>query len=460
MGAFVLRCILLVAVLFVTACSAQPASNKPQSFEDLFTLTDTTTAPICTLSLADLRENMTTQDFDAAKADVFNPKAITAKYANDPVSEIRVQFRRAALNRRLNVSDDKSELAQKYYDKFSEAERVRTSLEEYHDGYHYWMDRIQEQNQFGEPGSPEFNLRFCVMNEKRAELHAASRADILARTARRVTLPAPALVENINHEAPFDDGFSSNLLAKIFNADAVAALSPLERAKMRGDKSFLPYDPKTAKQFWAERDKEIIAAIDYIESHAFPAPADKLSFMTDIDQSLRKFWAENDAKDHFNDLNEYEAFRAEISPRIVQVDESNTEELRKMLEGRNWFRDDKDGRGAANDAWLIAQHADRNPDFQRDVLEMIEAELGAPGVSKTNYAYLYDRVQIRAGDGVDGPKPLQRYATQGRCVGPGTWEPFPFENPEQIDAKRAEVGLGTLDEYKARFKNMCGGSAP
>jgi len=76
-------------------------------------------------------------------------------------------------------------------------------------------------------------------------------------------------------------------------------------------------------------------------------------------------------------------------------------------------------------------------------------------VSKSNYAYLYDRVQIRYADGIDGIKKLQRYATQGRCSGPGTWEPFPFENPDDIDATRANVGLGTLAEYKSRFKNMC-----
>lgn len=31
----------------------------------------------------------------------------------------------------------------------------------------------------------------------------------------------------------------------------------------------------------------------------------------------------------------------------------------------------------------------------------------------------------------------------------------PFENPDKIDATRAEVGLGTLAEYKSHFINMC-----
>jgi len=126
-----------------------------------------------------------------------------------------------------------------------------------------------------------------------------------------------------------------------------------------------------------------------------------------------------------------------------------------MLEGRGWFRDDKDGSGAANDAWLIAQHADLDPDFQAKALTMIEAEFDAPGVSKRNYAYLYDRVQMRFSDDAATERKLQRYGTQGRCTGPGTWEPFPIEEPDRIDEVRADVGLGTMEAYKSRFKTIC-----
>ena len=277
----------------------------------------------------------------------------------------------------------------------------------------------------------------------------------MARIDEGVTLPAPELVENINHEASFDDGFTANMLAQIFTEENVGTLSPLDRAKMRGDQSFLPFDPKIAEVFWEERDKETDAMMTFIQTHDFETPAEKLGYMTDIDQALRKFFHETDAKAHFTDEDEYEAFKAGISTRFTQIDEFNTAELQKMLEGRGWFRDDIDGSGAAFDAWLIAQHADRNPEFQEEALGLIEAELDAPGVSKSNYAYLYDRVQMRFGDEEQYGKKLQRYATQGRCTGPGTWEPHPVEDPENIDAIRAEVGLGTLAEYKTRFKTMC-----
>jgi len=442
--------------MFGSACADVTTPQTPQNFQDLLKVTDETDTPICDLPLADLRANLTADEIEAEKSAAFDYQPLIEKYANDPAQQIRVIFRRAALKRRLNVMEDKPDLAQTYYDSLNAYETMPTTLYDFHDAYHFWMDRIGEQGEYGDADSAEFNLRFCVMNEKRAELHAASRKDILARVDRGVSLPAPELVENINHETTFDSEFANGLLARIFTFEAAKNITSLEKAKMRGDQSFLPFDPKTTEDFWTERDEEISSMIEFIRTNEFSTPAEKLGYMTDIDQSLRKFWNSSDAEAHFGNDEQYQSFKTGISKRVIEIDEFNTAELQKMLKGRGWFRDDLDGRGAANDAWLIAQHADRNPEFQDEALILIEAELDAPGVSKSNYAYLYDRVQMRFGDEEQRGKKLQRYATQGRCTGPGTWEPHPVEDPENIDKVRAEVGLGTLADYKARFENICG----
>jgi len=174
-----------------------------------------------------------------------------------------------------------------------------------------------------------------------------------------------------------------------------------------------------------------------------------------IDQNLRKLWSLPPENSHFETQEEFENFRKGVSERVTKVDEFNTAEIQKMLKGRGWFRDDKDGEGAGRYGWLIAQHADRNPTFQQAALKLMKAELGAPGVSKSNYAYLYDRVQMRFMDSDGLDERIQRYGTQGRCTGPGTWEPLPMEDPENIDVRRAEVGLGPIAEYKVRFKTLC-----
>lgn len=442
--------------LFMTACqAAETPPQAPQSLADLLKITDTTDTPICNLALTDLRANLTADALEAAKEEAFDYSKVIETYADDPTTQIRVIFRRAALKRRMNVAGDTPAAAQTFYDSFEVEDGTPTTLKSFHDEMHYWMDRIAEQSDYGTADSDDFNLRFCVMNERRADLHAASRKDIIGRIKDGVTLPAPELIENINHETSFDDGFTKAMLAKIFTKDSVASLTPLERAQMRDGEALLPFDPITASAFWEERDAEIEAVIEFIRSHDFASPADKLKQMTNIDQSLRKLWIPGGQEAHFETKEELAAFKEGVSERVVKVDEFNTAELQKMLEGRGWFRDDVDGRGAANDAWLIAQHADRNPDFQEVALKLIEAELDAPGVSKSNYAYLYDRVQMRFMEGDKQDKRVQRFGTQGRCTGPGTWEPFPVETPARIDEIRAEFGLGSMAEYKARFKNIC-----
>jgi hypothetical protein len=94
------------------------------------------------------------------------------------------------------------------------------------------------------------------------------------------------------------------------------------------------------------------------------------------------------------------------------------------------------------------QHADRAPDFQRQVLDLMGPLVAEGEVSKSNYAYLYDRVAWHEG----GPS---RYGTQGGCTGPGKWEPFANEDAAGVDARRAEMGIEPLADYVARISVGC-----
>ncbi len=443
----------LISSLCLLAC--QPALNAPQSFDDLLHITDETDSRICDLPLDQLRETVDTKSIDDFKSNTFDYEHVAKAHPNDPATQIRIIFRRAALKRRMNVPSDETDMAQAFYQSLGPDEHAPTSLESYHDSYHYWTDEIDKQGQYGEPDSVAYNIRFCVINEKRAGLHEASRKDIINRVDRGTTLPAPDLIENISHETIFDYGFEAKMLESVFASADISKLSAFELAEIRGRKAILPFDPKTATAFWDSRDEEIDSYLTHIESTEFSSPADKLRLMTDIDQSLRGLFASSAAQDHFQSPDEYDSFKEGLFTRLFKVDEFNTAQLELMLEGRGWFRDDKDGDGAGNLAWLIAQHADQKPEFQEKALKLIEAELGAPGVSKSNYAYLYDRVQVRFIDGDENSDRLQRYGTQGRCIGPGVWEPHPLEDPDRIDDLRAEVDLGPLEDYKARFKDIC-----
>ena len=79
-------------------------------------------------------------------------------------------------------------------------------------------------------------------------------------------------------------------------------------------------------------------------------------------------------------------------------------------------------RDGSNAAWLLVQHADAEPKFQRKCLDLM-TKLPQDEVSQTDLAYLTDRVLL-----AEGKK--QIYGTQFTSSG-GKWEPRPTRGPRQ-----------------------------
>jgi hypothetical protein len=127
-----------------------------------------------------------------------------------------------------------------------------------------------------------------------------------------------------------------------------------------------------------------------------------------------------------------------------RTDRSNTNWLKADVKANGWPRLSREGPQMANDAWLLIQHADHDVAFQKEILPLLEALLPSKEVVPHAYALLYDRVAT-------AEKRLQRYGTQGRCVGEATWEPLPVEDPDHLDERRAKVGLGPEADYKKLF---------
>lgn len=131
------------------------------------------------------------------------------------------------------------------------------------------------------------------------------------------------------------------------------------------------------------------------------------------------------------------------------TDKDNTEWLKADVAANGWFTRSATGERASSSAWLMAQHADNDRDFQRHVLALMEPLVAQGEVSGGNYGYLFDRIAVAEN------RP-QRYGTQGRCTAPGVWEPFPLEDPDRVDALREESDIaGTLAEYMALVKRHC-----
>lgn len=103
------------------------------------------------------------------------------------------------------------------------------------------------------------------------------------------------------------------------------------------------------------------------------------------------------------------------------------------------------GEDAARAAWLVAQHADRQLGVQRRALALMGDAVASGSASARDLAFLEDRTRVNAG------RP-QVYGTQiAGMADDGSPLPWPCEDAERMDERRAEVGIEPFDAYVSRF---------
>lgn len=125
--------------------------------------------------------------------------------------------------------------------------------------------------------------------------------------------------------------------------------------------------------------------------------------------------------------------------RRRQVDRDNTAWFVRVVDVHGWPGYRLVGEDGAKAAWLLAQHADHDPVFQRRCLDLLAAAVDADDAASVDLAYLTDRVAVHE------QRP-QVYGTQLRWDG-NRVVPADIADPEQVDERRAEVGLMPLAEY-------------
>ncbi|MBL7255906.1 DUF6624 domain-containing protein [Paractinoplanes lichenicola] len=123
---------------------------------------------------------------------------------------------------------------------------------------------------------------------------------------------------------------------------------------------------------------------------------------------------------------------AQLAHRRVTV--RNGDRLAEIMDEHGWPTAELVGPDAARRAWLVAQHADRQLTVQRRALELMSAAVRAGQADPGQLAMLEDRVLINAGH-------RQRYGTQIAGIVDGAPVPWPCDDPEHMDQRRAAVGL-------------------
>lgn len=142
----------------------------------------------------------------------------------------------------------------------------------------------------------------------------------------------------------------------------------------------------------------------------------------------------------------------EFLRRGGEADRRHARRLAEIIDEHGWPDRSRFGPEAARAAFLIVQHADHDPEWQAEVLPMLEEAAGAGTIDRAEYAYLVDRVRVAA----DRP---QVYGTQygvvknelGQAVADesGNLQYLPpiVEDPEHLDRRRAEMDMGPWAEY-------------
>lgn len=129
-------------------------------------------------------------------------------------------------------------------------------------------------------------------------------------------------------------------------------------------------------------------------------------------------------------------------PRMAAVHDENAARLRALIAEYGWPDESVVGEDGAEAAWRIAQHSINHPDFMHECRRLVDEASANGRVQRRHFAFLDDRVRVYAGL-------PQRYGTQWRD-GPAGPEPFPLEEPETVDERRAELGLPSLAELRAQ----------
>lgn len=132
-------------------------------------------------------------------------------------------------------------------------------------------------------------------------------------------------------------------------------------------------------------------------------------------------------------------------PRMAEVHRRNNARLRTILAEHGWPGRSLVGADGAEAAWFIAQHAVLDVDLQREALALLEAAAAAGEARPAHMAMLTDRVRMAEG----------RPQVYG-CVHVGNEQgklvPYPIEDPEGVEARRAAVGLPPLSEKTAELR--------
>lgn len=127
------------------------------------------------------------------------------------------------------------------------------------------------------------------------------------------------------------------------------------------------------------------------------------------------------------------------------VDAESTAWMKRTLRTSGWPSTNRSNAEVSFNAWLLTQHADRSPELQACVLDLIGQQRSTPAEGQ-NLAYLTDRVRLARGEEQVYGTQVTYDDVQGRAT------PRMLSDPTRVNERRAKVGLGPIEDYLKGFE--------
>jgi len=127
--------------------------------------------------------------------------------------------------------------------------------------------------------------------------------------------------------------------------------------------------------------------------------------------------------------------------RADLVYRENVNQLKKIVEKYGWPKISEVGLKGVEAAWLVAQHADFDLEFQKKALKAIKRLARCNEVSYWQIAYLTDRILINQ-------KKKQIFGTQFYKTKNSKIKLKPTENLKNLNERRKKFSLPPIEEYK------------
>jgi hypothetical protein len=179
--------------------------------------------------------------------------------------------------------------------------------------------------------------------------------------------------------------------------------------------------------------------IEIIKTNGAKLDKTLVAMLDTIYQDDQKYRLELDAIEKKYGRNSKEM--SELWIIINQKDAINRIKVKQILDERGWLGADIVGQQGNTALFLVIQHADI--ETQRKYLPMMREAVKNGNARASSLALLEDRVALGKGE-------KQIYGSQIRSAGDGYYV-RPLIDPDNVDKRRAEVGLRPIEEYVSQW---------